>query len=72
MYAAHTLPKKALNEPKRLDGVLEVYSYLYTVKTAFYDRALVQQKQVLNSRWSVKRGSLRQAHAKSTLSSPQN
>ena len=31
-----------------------------------------RKKPALKGRWSVKHGSLRQAHAKSTLSSPQN
>ena len=53
------------------DFVLQVYLVTCTtVETDFYDHPLVQQKLVLKGRWSVKRGSLRQAHAKSTLSSP--
>ena len=42
-----------------------------TVETPFYGHPLVKQKPVLNSRWSVKRGSLRHAHASHHFCSPQ-
>ena len=42
-------------------------TYCTAVETAFYDHPLVQQKTVLKGRWSVKRESLRHAHAKSIL-----
>ena len=46
-----------------------LFDFQNSVETAFYDHPFVQQKPALKGRWSVKWGSLRHAHAKSTLSS---
>ena len=68
MFAVRAMQYKAIGLP----SVSSLLILCSTVEIALYDHPLVEQKPVLKGRWFVKRGSLRQTHAKSTLPSPRN